>query len=397
MGFTHTALLLLATAAQAHKGALVSDSLWADYGIDVELSRDASRRFNDYRVEFTVSNNHASKEYGIVKWNSPFAETISENLFSVSPSATYKGRIVERHLTHYPASELVTIAPGSSETVTIDLAAYLRFPLVGSYSLSLDFGLSFIDTSVSADTVINRIVTTNAISIAVTSATLSQVDGSNDVKFASLGGASQYIYGCTQYNEDRLVDAVNLALDMAESGLYWLNNGLHTDSFEEWFGENNDASQAEVLTESQAIYDFLVDSDGYKFVCDIDACTDPYVLAFVSPDDSSHTIHICPAFFYSKTGREWSSQAGIILHEVSHFEDVAATRDWGYGKNNARTLAVEHSDRARNNADTYRYFYEDPAKALAPQLDNAGYTLPTLAPTHISLAGTCHVPDPRWI
>ena len=53
------------------------------------------------------------------------------------------------------------------------------------------------------------------------------------------------------------------------------------------------------------------------------------------------------------------SKAGTIVHEVSHFFDVASTGDYAYGHLMAQDLAISNPEYAVINADSYEYFAEN--------------------------------------
>ena len=56
----------------------------------------------------------------------------------------------------------------------------------------------------------------------------------------------------------------------------------------------------------------------------------PGVYAYVYPDDLTHTIFLGSAFWTaSDIKRSKDSKAGIILHELTHFEDYYGTTDDG--------------------------------------------------------------------
>jgi len=56
----------------------------------------------------------------------------------------------------------------------------------------------------------------------------------------------------------------------------------------------------------------------------------------------------------------WSdSQAGTLIHEMSHFTVVANTDDFVYGQTGARNLADTNPANAIMNADNHEYFAEN--------------------------------------
>ncbi len=53
------------------------------------------------------------------------------------------------------------------------------------------------------------------------------------------------------------------------------------------------------------------------------------------------------------------SQAGTLIHELSHFLVVADTHDHCYSRTECSDMAERDARRARTNADNYQYYVED--------------------------------------
>jgi peptidyl-Lys metalloendopeptidase len=71
-----------------------------------------------------------------------------------------------------------------------------------------------------------------------------------------------------------------------------------------------------------------------------------------------YAIYVCKAFWTAPlTGTD--SRGGTLLHELSHFDVVAATDDHVYGQQGAAELARTDPARAVNNADSHEYFGEN--------------------------------------
>jgi peptidyl-Lys metalloendopeptidase len=70
------------------------------------------------------------------------------------------------------------------------------------------------------------------------------------------------------------------------------------------------------------------------------------------------TIHLCPVFWeVSTTGTD--SKAGTLVHESSHFTQLAGTDDHVYGQSGAKSLAISNPSEAIDNADSHEYFAEN--------------------------------------
>jgi hypothetical protein len=67
---------------------------------------------------------------------------------------------------------------------------------------------------------------------------------------------------------------------------------------------------------------------------------------------------LCSSFWYYPVTGDFS-QAGVVIHEMSHFYNVANTDDYRYGKIPSQNLAISDPDLAIENADSYRIFAEN--------------------------------------
>jgi len=54
----------------------------------------------------------------------------------------------------------------------------------------------------------------------------------------------------------------------------------------------------------------------------------------------------------------YNSQPGTLSHEMSHFNDIAATQDYQYGVTGCMNLAKSSPSKAVNNADSHEYLQE---------------------------------------
>jgi hypothetical protein len=79
--------------------------------------------------------------------------------------------------------------------------------------------------------------------------------------------------------------------------------------------------------------------------------------AYTYPHDASHTIYLDEAFNKAPlTGDD--SKAGTLIHELSHFNDIAGTVDHWYGEDRSLHDAWNQSSAAMSNADSFEYYVE---------------------------------------
>ena len=80
--------------------------------------------------------------------------------------------------------------------------------------------------------------------------------------------------------------------------------------------------------------------------------------AYVYPRDEQRRVFVGPAF--DRAGdTPPDSRAGVLVHEISHFEDVAATKDTAYGHEPCQRLAATDPEMAARTADNIEYFVEE--------------------------------------
>lgn len=85
---------------------------------------------------------------------------------------------------------------------------------------------------------------------------------------------------------------------------------------------------------------------------------DDNTIAYVYPS-LEYQVFVCPLFW--QLGRSGvNSQAGTIIHEISHFQSVARTDDHAYGLTDSRNLARGNPNAAANNAENYQFYSENP-------------------------------------
>lgn len=93
----------------------------------------------------------------------------------------------------------------------------------------------------------------------------------------------------------------------------------------------------------------------------------PDRFAYVTPTDTTHTVYLDTAFGTAgDLGQD--SKAGVMAHEMSHFNDVGKTKDKFadyqdnaavYGLTASRELAAARPDLALRHADSFEYYVEN--------------------------------------
>jgi hypothetical protein len=135
-----------------------------------------------------------------------------------------------------------------------------------------------------------------------------------------------------------------------------------------WFGDASDATrqmlQQRVDKESALLKKMTIED--YR-----DAKDPKDYVAYVQRDDATHEVNVTSKFFKlpvnsARPGGE--SKVQTTLHELSHFDDVASTKDVEaghcdtvcYGEDNSQWLARNDPALAQQNADNFGYWAAGP-------------------------------------
>ena len=166
-------------------------------------------------------------------------------------------------------------------------------------------------------------------------------------------GNISFTGNCSASQQTTLHSAVENAKTLSGSSTSYLGDLNSTKPrYEEWFGEytaNRRATAHDHFVK-------LTDAFSTKSLTLDCQCKKPYY-AYVYPSEP-YKIYLCRVF-WSAPAFGTDSQAGTLIHEMSHFTVVAGTDDWAYGQTAARALADTDPDKALNNADSHEYFGEN--------------------------------------
>mmetsp|Transcript_2915 Transcript_2915/g.5398 ORF Transcript_2915/g.5398 Transcript_2915/m.5398 type:complete len:881 (-) Transcript_2915:24-2666(-) len=334
------------------------------------------------------------------RFDSPFTESshgIENKLFLVEPkhAARFKGRMVDRR-NHFRKNDFSTLAPNETVTAEFDLRHYLAFSKLGKVTISIRFDLvsseyheqKYLDAhnppeGYNMSGLVETLVSSNAIELDVTDTKhqhhrinryaqeverLQQehtANGSVGVGISFLrekgvlasrkleNGASISYVSCRADQIHIINSAIHLARQMAYSSDYFNENGLQQNKLVEWFGGTT--YQSSISNDYDQIYEHQIGTS-YSFSC---ACDVDGTYAYIYPDDRSKTIYLCNEFWRAPSNQDRDCQAGTILHEMSHFYDVADTNDNAYGTTAIKELAMTDHLAASQNADTFEAFSED--------------------------------------
>ncbi|HZH44217.1 MAG TPA: M35 family metallo-endopeptidase [Lysobacter sp.] len=315
------------------------------------------------QVEITVTNT-SRKTVRVPKWQLPFAAQESQ-LFQVSRDGRpvpYVGRLVKRGLPS-PA-DFHVLGPGQSVRVVVDLATSYDLSQAGEYVVTYRAPLQHASLSDGA-----MLRQPNGMPMEARSVPLRLwVDARSAQAAAAKAGGNgkrpgsgsgtvvngvSYV-NCSATQIDTAGSAVVEARRYSEDSKSYLSAGRVGSRYTTWFGAYTSARYGTVSQHFVAIDGAMDQSGGQiKINC---GCNQSYY-AYVYPN-RPYEIFVCRAFWSAPlTGTD--SKAGTLIHEMSHFDNVANTDDIVYGQSGAKNLAASDPDGAVRNADNHEYFAEN--------------------------------------
>ncbi|KAB5594506.1 Peptidyl-Lys metalloendopeptidase [Ceratobasidium theobromae] len=263
------------------------------------------------------------------------------------------------------------LQPGENKTVVHDLSGMYTFRASGTYKVKLastaeNFNIVEDDGSIStvAATVYNGEGADQWSAITVPSnATLTSEKGLVNTGIPSIdsvanntsldvGPHSPKFNSCTVEQQFQITAAANVSRQYLVEVNQYLNGSLG-DRYTTWFGTQN----AEIVKGHFA--NLTAKLDEFQYDC---SCSSAFIFAYVFPGRYP-MVHLCGAF-WSAPVKGTDSQAGIIIHEGTHFTAIAGTVDYTYSKRKAKALTQSRPDQTIMNADSHEYFAEN-----TPQLN----------------------------
>ena len=314
-------------------------------------------------VEFKVTNNSA-ESLRVPYWQLPSAASES-NLFRVyrnGAATDYTGKLVKR--TAPTDADYVSFAPYETKTFTVDLSASYDLSKTGEYSVAFE---AFLQGAKSRSG--KKVTDAMGRMGHLRSAPLKLwVDADNTLTAlkgghvsakgkpgtggTTSGGVS--FVGCSSTQITTALSAVTNARTYTENAKGYLNGGSTGPRYTTWFGAYTSSRYGTVQQHFVSI-DAAMDqsNNAIKINC---GCNQSYY-AYVYPN-RPYEIFVCKAFWSAPlTGTD--SKAGTLVHEMSHFDNVANTDDVVYGQSGAKSLAISDPNKAITNADSHEYFAEN--------------------------------------
>lgn len=336
--------------------------------IDVSIVPVGTSFGQDERVQIEVTfTNSSLLPCTFLKWQTPFEGRVNEDFFRIvtekGTALPYLGRKYKRGTPGADDYQVVQAGEAISTVANLDEGYDLTVP--GNYSIE------YLDKKKAAAKMAAKRSNT----------------GSFTVIASGDGRVSKQVPDFTSCSSSYQT-TLNTALDQAEAISRTASEDLRNTQpdqrsaaqrYLEWFGQYDLSRYQTVISHFDKIYDATANKT-IEFDC---SCEEPY-FAYVYPNQP-YRIYLCNDFWEAPvTGTD--SQAGTIVHELSHFTVVANTDDHVYGQSEARNLADTNPANAITNADNHEYFAEntpplpmfpEPWISLSEALDNTAMTFTT--------------------
>jgi peptidyl-Lys metalloendopeptidase len=299
-------------------------------------------------VQVSISN-PSGKAVKVLKWYTP-ADEVEEPVFEVSldgQPVQYLGAIYKR-----PApsgADYLALKPGESITYTVDLAAYYDLSASGDYTVR--YAAASPDLFSEKPGALKKVasLTSNEVKVYVEG----RVSGPAPEAVVPLAVTGTTSFSkCTATQQSTLISARSQASAYSADALAYLTANKTGARYTTWFGVVTSARYNTATSHFSAISDAM-DTKPVTLDC---GCKKRYY-AYVYPNQP-YKIYVCSTFWKAPmTGTD--SKAGTLIHEMSHFNVVAATDDYVYGQTGAKSLAISNPNQAVDNADNHEYFAEN--------------------------------------
>ncbi len=303
----------------------------------------------DVLVTVTIAN-PTGHTVRVLKWFTP-ADGVEEPLFTVTRDdgepVPYIGAIYKRPAV--TGKDYVSLKAGESFVRTVNLADTYDLSQSGQYEVSYAVASFNLFSEKGNAFKFRDSLASDAISLKVAGR---EAKGKPTPPPPPPAGGNSF-NACTTTQQTALVNARNQSKTYASESKNYLNShSSGTPRYLEWFGVFS-TTRYNTVTNHFAAISNAMDNAGITFDC---KCKQNYY-AYVYPD-RPYTIYLCKVFWIAPLAGT-DSQAGTLIHEMSHFNVVASTDDVVYGQTGARNLADTNPDAAVTNADNHEYFAEN--------------------------------------
>ena len=329
--------------------------------VSVSAAKQSLGKNDDVVVNVTITNTSSTPQY-LLKWHTPFGG-VEDHLFDVTRDGEklpYLGRHYKRPAP--TAKDYYVLKPGASHTSRVELSSMYDMSVTGDYSVK--YHAASMNLFAPAPAALGIVAAAAAEMGEIASAPVAfWIDGAHPrgtktadpfelAKQTNPSPMGVTFSGCTSSQSSTINSAISAAKTMANSSVNYLNAGTNGTRYKKWFGTYSSTRYSTVRSHFTNIKSAL---DTKPIVVDC-SCRESYY-AYVYPTQP-YKIYVCNAF-WSAPMSGTDSKGGTMVHELSHFNVVAATDDHAYGQSAAASLAISNPTTAVDNADSHEYFAEN--------------------------------------
>jgi peptidyl-Lys metalloendopeptidase len=319
-----------------------------DIAVSLSVASQSLSAREDVAVTVTFTN-VSSQPVRLLRWFVPGTEGVKAGLFEVSrdgEEVEYIGPHVKRRAPQ--AEDFITLAAGQSLSGTAPLSGLYDLSESGNYSVRF----------AAQSTNQHNVGLTRAANLDSNSVSL-WIEGraSREPELQAQAVTAQGVTSasnCSSTRASQISTAFASAQTYANSTSSYLNGiSSGTTRYTTWFGTYSSTNLSTARSHFTSIKNAFA-SAAVTVDC---SCTDSGTYAYVYPTQP-YKIYVCGAFWNApNTGTD--SKAGTLVHEMSHFNVVAATDDNAYGQSAAKSLAISSPTKALDNADSHEYIAEN--------------------------------------
>lgn len=319
--------------------------------VSIGTERPSLARSDDVAVNVTFANTAATPQ-AVLKWHTPFGE-IEEPLFEVRRDGVEVAYLGARYKRPAPGpADYYLLMPGAAYSARVDLSALYDMSVSGNYTIGYaTASLNLFGAGPGARVV--GAIASAPLTVYIEGRSPRGAPTLDALRAAEDAGAGVAFNKCTAPQQGQVASALAAGAAMARDGAdYLATRKTPGQRYGAWFGAGEPSRVAAI----RAHFGALQDAFATRPVTVDCGCKKPYY-AYVYPT-RPYVIFVCNAFWPAPlTGTD--SKGGTLVHEMSHFNVVAATDDWVYGQAGAAELALTDPARAVDNADSHEYFGEN--------------------------------------
>jgi peptidyl-Lys metalloendopeptidase len=332
-------------------------------GISIAALQDKIGPTGPILFRFSLRNT-TDAPLSVLEWGTPL-EGFYNDMFKVTvngKAVPYIGRLVTRRPPQ--PDDYVTIPPGQAVSTEFDLSKGYAISEAGRYEVVYQHTLQDVKVGSVQNLAVNQMhgfhqVGSNPATFEVTAPRPTIRKESFD-----LAPSKWWTSNCSYSQDFELThDGLFYAHNLSVTALEALSGTTDAQRpwaqrYTTWYGAYDSNRYAHALDNFSKITTAL---NSLEFTCE--SSCDSSVVAYVYPDQA-YMVHLCSPF-WSYQWKGSFSKAGVVVHETSHFDAVAGTRDQAYWDSASKQLAISDPNAAVNNADAYRIFAEnDPPEPM---------------------------------